>query len=154
MVVEPRPSDSVHNRLIPTQRLARPHPLRVRTVRPRNGTVVVHVAGDIDAASAPPLWSLLEHQLRSSPALVVLDLAEVAFADTAALETLILARRQAEGQGVALRLVAPAPSVTRLLDLGGRDAPFTCHPDIDTALNEADLDDSADLDDTARAPVS
>ncbi|MFD3325807.1 STAS domain-containing protein [Streptomyces sp. NPDC058701] len=87
---------------------------------------VIVVSGDLDMDSAGPLAEALESAGRG---LVILDLSEVRFADSTALNLLLRFRRL-----VDLQLVQPSEIVSRLLTLTGADALFVIHDTLSAAL--------------------
>lgn len=77
------------------------------------GDGVIHVAGELDAATAVQLTG----RLAESPPVRAIDLSAVAFIDAAGLRVLLAA---AGGSGdVRPQLCAPSRSVVRLLDITG-----------------------------------
>lgn len=79
--------------------------------------MTVVATGDIDAHTAPDLWSALEAM--SADGAVAVDLSGVSFIDSSGLRVLVRAhRRQGDGQG-SLTLVNPSQAVARLLDITG-----------------------------------
>ncbi|MFD0264889.1 STAS domain-containing protein [Kitasatospora indigofera] len=61
---------------------------------------------------------------RPAPQILVVDLAGVTFCDSAGLNTLLQARREAERQDTVIRLARPSDIVTRLLEMTGVDQLF------------------------------
>ncbi len=100
------------------------------TVRTEAGGPVVRVVGEIDFDSAPLLHAVLREALATSPAApyVVVDLARVGFCDSAGLDVLIRARREALAQGRVVRLRAPSEAVAQVLRLTGVGEIFPVDP--------------------------
>ncbi|MEU4674821.1 STAS domain-containing protein [Amycolatopsis sp. NPDC023774] len=93
-------------------------PLRLSVERPDRDLVMVRVAGDLDAASAPRLRELLDARLRSTVRAVVLDLSAVTFLGTAGLRALERAHLLASELGVRFAVHAgEARQVRRALGL-------------------------------------
>jgi anti-anti-sigma factor len=89
----------------------------------------VHVAGELDIATAPAL----ERTLRESQTharLVVLDLGELAFMDCAGMHTIVDASVRARQIGHRLVLVHGRPSIYRLFTLSASSADVEI-PDLD-----------------------
>jgi anti-anti-sigma factor len=92
------------------------------------GQTVVPLYGRLDIASAPALRTHLIATLRHTARLLVLDLGEVSFCDTAGLAVLIGTERRATGLGITLHLANPRPQVAKLLRVTGLDRRLTLHP--------------------------
>ena len=90
----------------------------------------VHVAGELDLASAPQLaHTLREAQLDAR--LVVLDLRDLTFIDSSGVHVIIDAARAARREGRRLMLVRGPSEVDRVLELTGASAHlsiFDLHP--------------------------
>jgi anti-sigma B factor antagonist len=91
---------------------------------------VIAASGEIDAVSSPRLQALGVEACDRSPRLLVLDVREVTFVDSAGLNALIAIRRQAAAAGADVRLVHGAGDnvVLRLLRLVGLDGLFDLRP--------------------------
>jgi anti-sigma B factor antagonist len=87
------------------------------------GTVVLHVAGEVDAATAPELARTLASVWATAPCQVVLDLSDVGFLGTAGLAELLHAAERAEADQVRLRLVGGSRCVDRALQVAGLSSP-------------------------------
>lgn len=111
-------------------------PLTVAPSEPVPGVIVVRVAGEIDAATAPRLEAVLAQAVtataaesarlvpRSRPPAsagpeVVCDLHDVGFMSAAGITVLLQATVDAGEHGVVLTLHAPSRAVRRPLDLTG-----------------------------------
>jgi anti-sigma B factor antagonist len=78
----------------------------------------VHVAGDLDIASAPRLAQALRHT--DTPArLVVLDLRELTFMDSAGVHVIVAASICARRDGRRLMVIRGPSQVDRMLALSG-----------------------------------
>lgn len=99
------------------------------------GSVVVNVAGEIDATNAGRLQEYLTAAGRSGLPLV-LDFASVTFMDSMGL--LILARLDEElrARGSRLLLAAVQGPAARILTITGVDEVLDLHPDVRHALTE------------------
>ncbi|WP_186382761.1 STAS domain-containing protein [Amycolatopsis rhizosphaerae] len=107
--------------------------LNVSLSRPAQGAIVVHVAGEVDAATAPDLAAALGPIWSSRPARVVLDLSGVSFLGTAGLSELLFAAERAELEQVTLRLVGPH-CVRRALRAAGLTDRLPLSADLGEAL--------------------
>ncbi|MEW2505914.1 MULTISPECIES: STAS domain-containing protein [unclassified Amycolatopsis] len=104
-------------RLLPTQPLG-VEPLRLSVERPDRDLVMVRVAGDLDAASAPRLRELLDARLRSTVRAVLLDISGVTFLGAAGLRALERAHLLASELGVRFAVhVGEARQVRRAMGL-------------------------------------
>jgi anti-sigma B factor antagonist len=106
--------------------------------RPAPHVVVVTVAGEIDAFTAPRLVDALRAATAEAPEHVILDLQLVTFSSSAGVNALITSREYTARRGVDLHLVGVPGNrwVTRVLDLTGLTAQFTTHPTVIDALVE------------------
>ncbi len=96
------------------------HRLRI-DVDDRTGGVVLRLAGELDAATAPELERRLMGLVHPLPVLV-LDLHELSFLDSLGLNMLFRAREWALTRGVALRIVRAPVHVHRLIVLAAMEA--------------------------------
>jgi anti-sigma B factor antagonist len=81
--------------------------------------VVLTLAGELDAASAPALDERLTELLAEAHASVVLDLVDLQFVDSAGVSVLIRAKKQAEARTARLMLRRPTEQVQRVFALVG-----------------------------------
>lgn len=110
-------------------------PLReppVRGVESVNGSVVVHLAGELDLYNAEEVRGALAEAIASSPERVVVDMAAVEFVDSTALGVLIEARAKLGGSGLAL--AAPQLDTRRTLQVSGLDRHLPVHDTVADAL--------------------
>ena len=81
-------------------------------------TTVLHVAGDLDLASAGQLRGVLRDLLdRGDVRRLVLDMAGLEFLDVTGLNVIVDAQRVLSGDGGTLALRSPRPMVLRMLKL-------------------------------------
>ncbi|MET9618904.1 STAS domain-containing protein [Kitasatospora indigofera] len=101
-------------------------PTFTTTVRDTPAGPVVEAAGELDLVGAPILHTALHRALAIHPAppKLVIDLAAVTFCDSTGLDALLLARTEAERQGVTLHLARLTHAVTRVLKITGTDKVF------------------------------
>jgi anti-sigma B factor antagonist len=81
--------------------------------------LVLVLAGELDAASAPDLKRLLDEVLAEPHARVMLDLNALAFVDSAGVSVLIRAKQAADSQGCTLVLRRPTEQLERVFALVG-----------------------------------
>ena len=111
-------------------------PLReppVRGVEERNGSTVVHLAGELDLYNADEVRAALAQAIDSSPKRIVVDMAEVEFVDSTALGVLIEARSKLGRPGLVL--AAPQLETRRTLQVSGLDRHLPVHDSVDDALS-------------------
>ncbi|MFD9078775.1 STAS domain-containing protein [Streptomyces erythrochromogenes] len=92
----------------------------------RREPYVVRVRGDMDLDHAGELRETLAAALARAPegVEITVDLRNSSFCDSAGLNTLLDARRQAVQAGHVLRLAAPSHQLLRLLELTGSSGSF------------------------------
>jgi anti-sigma B factor antagonist len=74
--------------------------------------LIVHCVGELDIATSPQLSEAVEATADSTRRVVV-DLSEVSFLDSSALNALVHAQRTLESGDVSLRVVSPAEHPVR-----------------------------------------
>jgi anti-sigma B factor antagonist len=96
---------------------------------------IVEVRGEIDIATAPALENAID-SIRESPIqMVVVDLSQVSFLDSAALNTLTNCQNQLGEKEVALRVVlAPDQAIRKLFEITELIEPLGVVESIDQAL--------------------
>ncbi|MFJ8043933.1 STAS domain-containing protein [Kitasatospora sp. NPDC096147] len=97
-------------------------------------TLVCRLAGDLDIESLTPAQHLLEEALTRAPRLLVIDLEQVRFCDSAGLNLLLKTRASALKADIELRLATAAVPVLRLLEITGARMVFTLYPSTAAAL--------------------
>ena len=103
-----------------------------RLERVHDGSVVAHVRGDLDMATAPMLERVLAGWERRAK--LVVDLSECTFVDSAGLRLLTRAAREAEENGGTVALVVVDPGIRRVLEITGLDAALAVHSTVESAL--------------------
>lgn len=111
-------------------------PITVAVHWPRPHVCLVQLAGELDAASAPPLVVLLREHTSTGPAHLVLDLAGVHFLASAGVGLILSAMRNEHGIRGRLHLLGIHGNrpVTRVLDLTGLLALLDIHNSLDELL--------------------
>ena len=95
--------------------------------------MVVAVAGEIHASTAPQFSVRLNTAIDAGRTLLVLDLTDVTFIDSTGLSVLLNALRRLTRAGGAMALVCSNPTVLRLFEITKLDTTF----DIRTSRDEA-----------------
>ncbi|MEU6973046.1 STAS domain-containing protein [Kitasatospora aureofaciens] len=93
---------------------------------------VLTCAGELDMDQVPVFNHAAHRALaaRPAPPILLLDLHEVTFIDSAGLNALLLTRIQADRQGTVVHLAKPSERVARLLEITGADQVFPVDPDV------------------------
>jgi anti-sigma B factor antagonist len=103
------------------------------TVRRERGLEIVAVAGEIDISTVPRLRERLL-ALAEGGQLLVVDLDQVTFIDSAGLGALIGAARRAAAHGGTLHAVCARPQTRRLLWLTGVDRRIPLSSSLDEVV--------------------
>jgi anti-anti-sigma factor len=100
--------------------------------RTADGEAMVNLRGELDIATAERAHTYLRTVLDSDKkGKVILDLAELTFCDAAGLGVLAKLASHARQTGRSVRLVAPRPSLVRIMRITGMDAVF---PEVRTPV--------------------
>jgi anti-anti-sigma factor len=83
--------------------------------------VVLELAGEADVTSMTTLESLLRDETRKEPGLLIIDLSELSFMDSSALQVILRAHRALAANGGVLALVNPHHIVARILRMTEAD---------------------------------
>lgn len=95
---------------------------------------VIRLDGALNLAAAPALRERLIGVLHRGTNPLILDLSRVVSCDASGLAVLIRTQRRARLLGIAMRLAAPSPPVTKLLRSTGLARFFAIYPDLSGAL--------------------
>jgi len=95
------------------------------TVSQRDGSTIVHAAGELDVNTAPELREQLARLISEHTRLIVVDLGEVSFVDSTALSVLVSALKRLRQADSDLELASPNPSVRRVFEITGLTRLFT-----------------------------
>jgi len=96
---------------------------------------VMAMPAEIDVANAGEIRQELLSAVSLGAAVLVIDMSETTFCDSAGVQVIIAAHKQAAANGTRLRLVALA--VRRILTLVGIDQLIPIYPTLKAALTEA-----------------
>ncbi|HET9139174.1 STAS domain-containing protein [Actinophytocola sp.] len=110
-----------------------PPPLAVAVSHQHPLAVVVEVAGELDAFTAPQLLDTLQDVLREQAPVLVVDLSAVQFMSSAGISVLLETHQRA-GPHTALRIVASSPPTLRPLQVTGLDTTLDLYPSRPAAL--------------------
>lgn len=102
-----------------------------------DGSVAVMTfPAEIDISNAAQLREDLLSALVQGASLVVADMSDTTFCDSAGVALLARVVRQAAESGSGLRVAASAPAVTRVLALTGIDKLIEIYPSVEAALGD------------------
>lgn len=96
--------------------------------------MIAVLAGDLDIATAPGLREELLCLLRPDASRLIVDVSAIGFADASGAAVLVGTRRRARLLGGWLRLVSPAPEVTRILSVTGLSRRLDTFATVDEAI--------------------
>lgn len=105
-------------------------PQLVAEVRDDPRARIVRLAGELDFAASPRVEAILRECEKEATPLLLIDLRELTFIDSAGLRLLIMANWRANAAGRKLSVTRSHASVKRMLALTG----------LDTELHELDVD--------------
>lgn len=100
----------------------------------RDGSVIVHVGGDLDVYTAPQLQEAVSRAFVVGR-LLILDLSDVHFIDSTALGVLVEAHQRSQSENGELRLVVEDPLVLKIFQVTGFDGVFSIFPRLADALS-------------------
>ena len=99
------------------------------------GVPVVTAPEEVDIANAAALKAALMEAARPDHALLVVDMSRTRFCDSAGLNALVGAARQARANGGEVRMVVVGEAVSRIVQLTGVDRVIAIYPSLEEALN-------------------
>jgi len=102
--------------------------LTTRVAAGESGPVIV-LSGEADLTTAGQLSALITAQLAGGARQLTIDVADLRFADSASIRTLLLAARTLRERGGSLVLLRPQQPVARVLALTGAEQMFTIRED-------------------------
>jgi anti-sigma B factor antagonist len=95
---------------------------------------VVPLPAEVDASNAEQVRLDMAAVVVQGASLVIADMTETTFCDSAGVTVLVQAMRQASAAGTGLRVAAAAPAVTRVLAITGVDRLIEIYPSVAAAL--------------------
>ena len=97
---------------------------------------LVSVSGELDLHTAGCLQARIEEADTLGAATVLVDLSEISFIDSSALEVLVRESKRLEGRGHSLVLVTNDPRTRRILEVTGLDRVLRAYATLQDALTE------------------
>jgi anti-sigma B factor antagonist len=113
-----------------------------REDREGGSRTVVRLVGEADV-STRALAEVLSAEAAKKPRLLLVDVSELAFIDSAALHEIVRAHRELRASGCLLALVGPTGPVTRILQLSGLDQVIPVHASAEDAGTHHGVGDDA-----------
>lgn len=104
-----------------------------RTIDPLGEQLIISLTGDSDLSAVANVRSAFHEALNDGWSLVLVDLTDVTFVDSATLGILVGLHRRCAEKGGASVLVNPQPDVSRLISLSGLDVLLNVAADRETA---------------------
>ncbi len=95
-----------------------------------DGSVMVHLTGELDMASAPGLGRALDAVLDAGATALCLDVARLTFIDSTGIRVFVNACRRAQRQGCPFSVRSPGRAVSKVLHLTGVDRFLGTEPDL------------------------
>ena len=95
---------------------------------------MVTFPAEIDIATADAVGAQIAAALAPGAHAVIADMTATTFCDSAGINMLIRAKRQATAHGADLRLLLPCPNVLRVLRIQGVDAVLPIYHSLEEAL--------------------
>src|ERR1700683_458404 len=92
---------------------------------------------EIDISNSEQVREELLSLLNRGPAVLIVDMAETTFCDSACVNALVRAHKRATANGAEIRLGVGSLGVQRGLDLHRGDSPHTCLPEHDRVAGGA-----------------
>jgi anti-sigma B factor antagonist len=97
---------------------------------------LVSVSGELDLHTNGCLQARIEEADTVGPGTVLVDLSEISFIDSSALEVLVREGKRLEGRGHSLVLVTNDPRTRRILEVTGLDRVLRAYATLQDALAE------------------
>lgn len=96
---------------------------------------VIKLPEEIDISNADQVRDELLSLLNRGPAVLIVDMAETTFCDSAGINALVRAHKRATANDAEIRLVVASPGVERILTITGVDRLIPVHPTVAASLN-------------------
>jgi anti-anti-sigma factor len=107
---------------------------RLGTIRPLVVPEIIALPPEIDITNADGVGTELRTAFRPGVAVVIADMTQTTFCDSAAARNLLLANDKASESHAELRLAIPSAAVLRTLKILGLDQVLRIYPSLEAAL--------------------
>lgn len=98
---------------------------------------MIHLAGEADLTTTVLRDALAAEVAAGKPRLLLVDMSELRFIDSAAMQMIIAAHRVFRRDGGTLGLVTPSPAVSRVLRLAGVCEVIAVYDSVEEAISPA-----------------
>lgn len=95
---------------------------------------VITMPEEIDMSNGAEVQAGLLAALGQQPRVLIVDMTQTTFCDSAGVRAIMLSHRQASAQDTDFRLVISSPGVHRVFSIIGAGEIVQIHPDLPTAL--------------------
>ena len=113
-------------------------PLSITTTPKAKGAYVVAPCGDINSNTVPVLQEKLDQLLADEASLIVLDMAEVDYLDSAGIRVILQTKKTLEARQGRLVFMNLQPPIQKIFDI------INALPNIDVFVNLDEMDDFLD----------
>ena len=96
---------------------------------------LVELAGEADVTTSDTLHALLEAEARKKPSLLIIDLSQLSFMDSATLQAILRVHRMLGNDGGVLALASPHNSVARILEMTEADRIVPVYASVQEAVD-------------------
>lgn len=107
---------------------------RMDETRPRPGTTVIAVWGEVDLHVAPDLRDRMTTMISDGTNELVVDLSDATFVDSMTLGVLLGAMKRLRARNGHLRVVVTKPDLRRIFEITLLDQVFALYSSLDDAL--------------------
>jgi len=97
---------------------------------------VITLPEEIDISNSDQVRDELLSLLNRGPAVMIVDMAETTFCDSAGVNALVRAHKRASANGAEIRLVVASLGVQRVLAITGVDRLISVYPTVAASLHE------------------
>jgi anti-sigma B factor antagonist len=104
---------------------------------------VITLPEEIDISNADQVRDDLLSLLNRGPAVMIVDMAQTTFCDSAGVNALVRAHKRATANGAEMRLIVASPGVQRILAITGVDRLIAVYPNLTTSLDGVDGADAS-----------
>ncbi len=98
---------------------------------------VITLPEEIDISNSDQVRDELLSLLNRGPAVMIVDMAETTFCDSAGVNALVRAHKRASANGAEIRLIVASVGVQRILAITGVDRLISVYPTVAASLDEA-----------------
>jgi anti-sigma B factor antagonist len=107
---------------------------------------VITLPEEIDISNADQVRDELLSLVNRGPSVLIVDMAETTFCDSAGVNALVRAHKRAVANSAEIRLVVASPGVSRILNITGVDRLIPLYPTVTESLETAGPRDQARTD--------